>query len=40
VEKKGKYHPQELIDFLKGLGIKESETRSYLELVIEKKATM
>jgi adenylate cyclase class 2 len=36
VEKRGDYNPQELIDFLEELGIKGSETRSYLELVIEK----
>jgi adenylate cyclase class 2 len=37
VEKKGEYNPQELIDFLAGLGIYESETKSYLELALEKK---
>ncbi len=37
VEKSGAYHPQDLIDFLKDLGIEESETRSYLELLIESK---
>lgn len=38
VEKTEDYHPKELINFLNGLGIKKSETRSYLELMIEKKA--
>jgi adenylate cyclase class 2 len=37
VEKKGNYRPEELVGFLKGLGINESETRSYLELLIEEK---
>ncbi len=39
VEKAGeKYEPKELIDFLKGLGVgeKELERRSYLELLIER----
>jgi adenylate cyclase class 2 len=36
VEKKGEYDAQELLDFLKGLGIKRSETKSYLELLLEK----
>lgn len=38
VEKVGEdYNPQDLIDFLRGLGIEESETKSYLELMIEKR---
>jgi adenylate cyclase class 2 len=37
VEKSGAYNPQDLIDFVKDLGIEESETRSYLELLIERK---
>jgi adenylate cyclase class 2 len=36
VEKRGEYNPMELIDFLEGLGIKGSETKSYLELMLEK----
>ena len=36
VEKHGKYNPQELIGFLASLGIKGSETKSYLELMLEK----
>jgi adenylate cyclase class 2 len=36
VEKKGDYNPKELIDFLEGLGVKGSETRSYLELKLVK----
>ncbi|RMF89427.1 MAG: class IV adenylate cyclase, partial [Methanobacteriota archaeon] len=39
VEKRGEdYGPQELIDFLEGLGVKGSETRSYLEMALEKRA--
>lgn len=39
VEKRGEdYSPQELIDFLEGLGVKGSETRSYLEMALEKRA--
>ncbi len=37
IEKRGEYKPQELLDLLEDLGIGESETRSYLELAIEKK---
>jgi adenylate cyclase class 2 len=36
VEKRGDYNPKELIDFLEELGINDSETRSYLELKLEK----
>ncbi len=39
LEKKGEYNPEELVEFLKTLGIFESETKSYLELVIEKERT-
>jgi adenylate cyclase class 2 len=37
VEKKGEYDPNELIDFLKSLGVEGSETRSYLEMLLELK---
>ncbi len=37
VEKKQGYNPDKLVLFLKSLGIKDSETRSYLELMLELK---
>jgi adenylate cyclase class 2 len=37
VEKRGEYNPEEMIDFLKDLGIQGSETKSYLELMLENK---
>ncbi len=37
VETRGEYEPEVLFDFLRELGVKGSETRSYLELVLEKQ---
>ncbi len=40
VEMKGDYKPDVLFEFLARLGVKGSETRSYLELVLEKQLNM
>ncbi len=37
VEKRGEYNPQEILQFLKSLGVEGSETRSYLELILKKE---
>ncbi|GBE17976.1 CYTH domain protein [archaeon BMS3Abin16] len=40
VEMKGDYKPDALFDFLRELGVEGSETRSYLELVLEKQGKL
>ena len=40
VEMTGDYKPDALFDFLRELGVEGSETRSYLELVLEKQGKL